>query len=602
MRVAQTLGEMEMSMPVREMPGRDVMGKLRVAAALQEISLLLRLTSAEPVRVRAYSRAARAVASFEGDLSRLVREKRLTEIWGVGDALAAVIQQIFRTGSSPLLEKRRSQVPRTAIVLSRIPGLSPARIRKLAENFDFGSVDDFKEAIRKGQIRSTKGFGPKTEAALLELIRLHETRERRTLLLHALGTADRVIDYLRLWPELIHVDKAGAIRRWKETIGTIRITAAVSGSVKQFIDYFLEFPLVAEIDSHTRDSARVTLIEGITVALFVARPAGYPILLHNQTGSKAHVTRVSEIAQRLGIEITERAMNIRSERRTVPVASEADVYRQLGMQYVPPELREGIGETEAALSHSISEDLIQESDLKGMVHCHSTYSDGKNSIEEMARAAEEIGMSYLTITDHSPTAHYAGGVSIDELKRQWDEIARVQELVSIRILRGTESDILREGSLDYPDAILEQFEVIIASIHNRYRLDSDQMTKRVINAMKNPLFKIWGHPLGRLVQSRPPIECRVEEILDVIADGPAAIEISADPHRLDLEPRWTREARRRNISFVISSDAHSISDLHNLRFGIGIARRAGVIRSEVLNTLDERTFRSKVSPLGARRP
>jgi DNA polymerase (family 10) len=217
--------------------------------------------------------------------------------------------------------------------------------------------------------------------------------------------------------------------------------------------------------------------------------------------------------------------------------------------------------------------------------------------EEMARAAEEMGMKYMTITDHSPTAHYARGLEVDRLERQWEEISRVQEDVSIKLLRGTESDILRDGALDYPDRILEQFDVIIASIHNRYKLDEDEMTKRVINSMKGPFFKIWGHPLGRLLERRPPIACHVEPILDVIAESGAAIEISGDPHRLDMEPKWTREARKRHIKFVISTDAHSITDLKNLRFGIGIARRGWVTRQEVLNTLGVNAFQNAVRPV-----
>jgi len=205
-------------------------------------------------------------------------------------------------------------------------------------------------------------------------------------------------------------------------------------------------------------------------------------------------------------------------------------------------------------------------------------------------------MKYITITDHSPTAHYAGGLKVDRLKRQWDEIRRVQEKVKIKLLRGTESDILRDGSLDYPDKILEQFDIIIASIHQRYKLDEDEMTKRVIAAMKNPFFKIWGHPLGRLVQRRPPIAVNMEKILDAVGESGAAIEISGDPHRLDLEPRWTREARKRKIKFVISTDAHSTAELANLRFGIGLARRAGVTRREVLNSLDAAAFKKSVRP------
>ena len=345
-----------------------------------------------------------------------------------------------------------------------------------------------------------------------------------------------------------------------------------------------------------KTSATVHLIEGVRVVFSVARANDYWNLLHHETGSKAHIARLEGIAKMKGIKFLPTKMTLISKRKHLKVESENDIYRHLSIQYVPPELREDDGEIEDALAHKIPVDLITQEDIKGMVHCHTTYSDGSNTVEEMAMAAQSMGMEYMTITDHSPTAHYAGGLKVDRLKRQWDEISRVQEKVAIKLLRGTESDILRDGALDYPDRILEQFDVIIASIHNRYKLDEDQMTMRVINAMKNPLFKVWGHPLGRLVQRRPPIACRVEEILDCIAISGAAVEISGDPHRLDLEPRWIKEARKRPIKFVISTDAHSISDLKNLRFGIGIARRGGVRQREVLNTLGVKAFQNSVRP------
>jgi DNA polymerase (family 10) len=233
-----------------------------------------------------------------------------------------------------------------------------------------------------------------------------------------------------------------------------------------------------------------------------------------------------------------------------------------------------------------------------MVHCHTTYSDGKHSVEEMVRAAEAMGMKYVTITDHSPTAFYAGGVTVERLMRQWDEIAAVQEKVKIKILRGTESDIVADGHLDYPDKILEQFDVIVASIHSRYKMDSAKMTKRIVTAMRQPVFKIWGHALGRLLQRRPPFECDIEAILDVITESRAAIEVNGDPFRLDMEPRWIRAARKRKIKFVISVDAHSTGALNNLKYGVGIARRGWLTKAEVLNTKTTRAFQAAVSPAG----
>jgi DNA polymerase (family X) len=238
--------------------------------------------------------------------------------------------------------------------------------------------------------------------------------------------------------------------------------------------------------------------------------------------------------------------------------------------------------------------------VRGLVHCHTVYSDGRHTIEQMARAADALGIRYLTITDHSPTASYAHGVATDRLRAQWDELARVQETVAVRLLRGTESDILADGALDYPDAILEQLDVIIASIHARHRMDAARMTERIVRAMRHPCFKIWGHALGRLILSRPPIAVDLERILDVIAESRAAIEINGDPHRLDLEPRLVRRARERSIPFVISTDAHATGELANLRYGVAMARRGWVRRGEVLNTLDVDAFRHAVSPRGGR--
>jgi len=259
-------------------------------------------------------------------------------------------------------------------------------------------------------------------------------------------------------------------------------------------------------------------------------------------------------------------------------------------------LREDNGEIEAALKNKLPTDLIELADICGMVHCHTTYSDGKHSIEEMALAAQAMGMQYITITDHSPTAFYAGGVELDRLQRQWEEIDAVQEKVKVKILRGTESDILATGALDYPDKVLEKFDVIVASVHSRYKMDSAKMTRRVITAMQQPVFKIWGHAQGRLIQSRPPFDCDMLRILDVIAESNAAVEINGDPYRLDMEPRWVREARKRKIKFTISVDAHSTGALHNVKYGVAMARRGWVRKGEVLNALPLEQFKKEVKP------
>jgi DNA polymerase (family X) len=278
------------------------------------------------------------------------------------------------------------------------------------------------------------------------------------------------------------------------------------------------------------------------------------------------------------------------------VDSEAAFYARLDLPLIPAELREGLGEIADADGGDDFSDLVSAGDIQGMVHCHTTYSDGGNTVAEMARAAASLGMRYLTITDHSPTASYAGGVAAERLPEQWREIAAVQANTPLRILRGTESDILRDGALDYPDALLGTLEVVIASIHNRYKLDASAMTERLTRAMAQPVFKIWGHPLGRLLLRREPIACDVERVLDVVAKGPAAIEINGSPHRLDLPAPWARAARRRGIKFVISTDAHSTRELDHLKFGVAVARRAGLRRGDVLNALPAAAFAAAVRP------
>jgi len=572
------------------------MNKFEVAAALKEIAALMRIKGVDQFRWRAYDRAAQSVAEVSGDFGALVKEKKLTQIKGIGGSLAGLIEDLYRTGRSALLESLREELPEGVLTLSKIPGLNVKKIQTLNRELGISSVSDLKAALDAGKLRNVPGFGAKTEISLREKIAGYETRDDRVLLLHALRTADIILEYLRNAPNLLRVDLAGSARRWKETVSNIKLTGSVASDPENAVKHFLSFPPITTIENQEKTAATVKLMEGIRVSFSAVTSNEYWTLLHCETGSKRHVSRIREIAHKKGFEITPTKMKAAGKRSSLRITSETEIYKHLGMQYVPPELREDEGEIEDALAGRIPDDLVLIDDIKGMVHCHTTYSDGRNTVEEMALAAQSMGIKYMTITDHSPTAHYARGLEIDRLKLQWDEISRVQEKVSIKLLRGTESDILRDGALDYPDSVLDKFDVIIASIHNRYKLDEEEMTRRVINAMKNPMFKIWGHPLGRLVQRRPPIACRLEKILDVIAESAAAIEISGDPHRLDLEPKWIKEARKRSLKFVISTDAHSTSDLENLKFGIGIARRGGVRRGEVLNTLSFKSFQQSVNP------
>ncbi len=579
-----------------------MLDKFGIAAALQEIAALQELKGGENrFKARAYRAGARAIGGYSGDIGEVVARNQLTGLRGIGEALASQIKQLHLTGSSSVLEGLRKEFPPGVLELSAVPGLSLTKIRQLHESLGISSLAELQAAAEAGKIRKIKGFGATTEQSLLEAIENHKKRAsagRRVHIHNAERIAGPIIEYLQTSRSFQNASFAGSLRRRKETVGTLRIVAAARNP-RKLIDHFLNFPLIVRTVHRDENRCAVELLEGAMVALTVTQKDRYPVALLSETGSPAHVERLRALADKQRITLDTSAFEALSlsKRAAIVIESEEDVYRRLGLQFISPELRENEGEIEAALAGKLPEDLVTLDDVQGMVHCHTTYSDGVNSIEQMAQAADALGMQYLTITDHSPTAFYAGGVTVDRLKRQWDEIDEVQERVGVKLLKGTESDILADGSLDYPDQILEQFDIIVASIHSRYKLDSQKMTRRILTAMRQPVFKIWGHALGRLIERRPPFECDVEKILDAIAESRAAIEINGDPYRLDMEPRWIRKARKRKIKFVISVDAHSAGALNNVRHGVGIARRGWVRRKEVLNTLATKSFQKAVRPV-----
>ena len=564
-----------------------------IAAALREIGRLLKVKGDNPFKVQAYARGARALENLGDDLNALVRARRLTEVAGIGNALASIIEEIYRTGECWMLRQLHDELPPGAVKLSEVPGLSLKKITALHDALRIESVADLKTACQEGLVRNVKGFGQKSEAKLLTDIEKLEAPEERILLNRALDEADRILQYLRGAPELMEANIAGSLRRRKETVRHIRIVAA-SEQPKAVIDRFLGFPALARTLELDETRCVAQLAGGLQAELQVVPPAAYVAALHHWTGSPKHIAKLEELARSKAMVIGPNATRDKRGKK-LRIKSERDIYQHLGLQYIPPEMREDEGEIEAAAAGTLPNPLALE-DINGMTHCHTIYSDGQNSIEEMALAAEAMGMKYLTITDHSQSAYYARGVQIDRLRAQWDEIARVQEQVKITLLRGTESDIMEDGSLDYPDHILERLDIIIASVHARHKMNSDQMTRRLLRAIKLPFFKVWGHPLGRLIQSRPPFDCRMEEVLDAIAESKAAIEVNGDPHRLDLEPRWIRAARERGVKFIISTDAHSTRGLENLHYGVSTARRGWLARNEVLNTLDAQDFMKAVHP------
>jgi DNA polymerase (family 10) len=558
--------------------------RLTIALALREMAELLAVSGQEPFKARAYLRGAEVLERLDADLGDLVRTRRLTTLPGIGTALAAMITELHETGQSQTLDEQRQRVPVFLRELARVPRLGVDKIVKLHEALGVQTVEDLETACMAGRVRTLKGMGEKTERRILDDIRrMRQPEARRLLLPEALAAADALRGRFARASGAAGTEAAGELRRWTESVGQLSFVIASDRPADTMRDALRASGLTG-VTSRETASFEGSLAPGVPVRVHVVPRAAFATTLLRATGSAAHVEHLERLARERGVHLTG--------------SSEEELYRLLGLPFIPPELREDEGEIEAALSGDLPADLVTAADITGLVHCHTVYSDGQHTVEQMARAADALGMKYMTITDHSPSAAYAGGLTVDRLKAQWDEIARVQETVSVRLLRGTESDILADGSLDYPDSILEQLDVVIASIHRRHRMDAGQMTERLTRAMALPCFKIWGHALGRLISSRPPIECRVEEVLDVAAASRAAVEINGDPRRLDLAPRWLRAARERGLRFVVSTDAHSIAELGNVRYGVAMARRGWVRRGEVLNTATAREFARSVAPAG----
>jgi DNA polymerase (family X) len=587
-----------------------MLDKFAVARALREIGTLLELEGENPFKVRAYENGARAVEALD-DLPARVEAGRLTEVPGIGEALAQKIGELHRTGRLALLDRLRASHPPGILELLRVPELGPRKIAALHAALGVGTVAELEAACRDGRVRGVKGFGARTEEKILEgLRRLRErAAERRVLLADALAAGEAIVAHLRAEPAALEVAIAGSARRGRETVGDLDVVAA-SRDPAALSARLAAYPLVARTIARGSTKTSVELASGLQVDLRVVPPEDFPTLLHHLTGSKAHHVKLRGIARERGFTLSEWGLHRLPARAAAPaedappdpaakvaIESEAALYAALGLPPIPPELREDQGELEAARSGALPADLVRLEDVRGLVHCHTTWSDGRASLEEMARAAEALGAEYLTVTDHSPTASYAGGLDEDRLRRQWDEIARVQERVSVRLLRGTESDILEDGALDFPDRVFEQLDVVVASVHSRMKMDEAAMTRRLVRCMSLPVFKIWGHALGRLLLDRPSFACRVEEVLDALAGSRGAVEVNGDPRRLELEPRWLRAATARGIPVVLSVDAHSVRDLGYLRNAVTVARRGWVRRGEVLNTRSAEEFRLAVRPV-----
>ncbi|ATB26929.1 phosphoesterase [Melittangium boletus DSM 14713] len=558
---------------------------------LRDISLFLQMKGENPFRSRAYDIAADRISGLSEDLGTLLREDRLKELPGIGQAISDKVAELMSTGRLSAYETLRAELPAGVLELVRVPELGPKKAVLLARELGVDSVDALEKACREGRVRHVAGFGEKSEANLLAGIELYRrSTTPRRLLGDVMPVAERLLTSVKNTPGVVRASVGGSLRRRAETVGDVDLIASAAEPGAVF-DAFCRAPEVAHVIGRGESKCSVRLHDkDLQVDLRVLPDEDFATALHHFTGSRAHHLRLRGLAQDRGLKISEWGVH-RADGTKLPVPDEAALYRLLDMQYIPPELREDTGEIEAALAGKLPEDLVAWEDIQGAVHAHSTWSDGRNSLEEMARAAQALGLKFLTVTEHSEAAIYAGGLKEDDLRRQWDEIDRVNDTVKgLRLLKGIEVDILESGALDYSDSVLEQLEVVIGSIHVRHGMDEDQMTRRLLQAFDNPHLHILGHPTGRLIQSRDPYPLRMEAVLDKAAERGVVVEVNGKPERLDLKTEHVRMATQRGVKLVVSCDAHRASDLENLAFAVATARRGWARRSDVLNTLPAERF------------
>lgn len=565
------------------------MDKFEIAEALRETGVLLKAKGENAFKAQAYIAAARVIRTTQQDIAELAEQGRLQELPGIGASLERYIIELLETGSTKYLNSLRDELPPGTYELSVIDGMTLKRIAKLNSELNISTIAELKNACEQGRVASVKGFGVKLENDILQKLR-GKREEDRIRLVQALEVADELINFLKGALKSEKVEAVGTVRRWHEAVDKLTIVA--QADIERVLKVLSEYSNALSIETVSEHSCLISLVHGIPAEIIAVSNLTLGLIAY--TGVPEHFAQLQSKAEQEGAELTKTAFKLRN--KLVKPRSEKEVFNLIGLNFIPPELREGADEVALAVRDDFS-GLVTLEDIRGMTHCHSDFSDGVHTIEQMALAAQQLGMEYITITDHSPTAHYAGGLTVDRLKEQWEEIDRVQETVGIKILRGTECDILADGRLDYPDHILEKFDIIIASIHSRYRQNEEAMTKRLLAGLRNPHFKVWGHPLGRIVLNRSPIPCDVRNVLEAIADAKVAIEINGDPYRLDLPPDWARVAKDLGLKFVISTDAHARGDFRNLTYGIHMARRAMIGKSQVLNTLPFSQFRSSVRTL-----
>ncbi len=553
-----------------------------VAELLNRMADLLEIDEANPFRVRAYRNAARTVTALPRSIAAMLADgEDLTKLPGIGKDLAGKITQIVETGRLPALREIERHTPGAVADLLRIPGLGPKRVHALHETLGIDSLKALGAALEAGKLRKLPGFGAKIEEQIRHALATRATEDRRSKRLAVEEVAQSLCAYLQTVPGVERLQVAGSYRRKMETVGDLDVLVAASPD-SPVMARFVAFEDVAEVRSEGTTRSSVILRGGLQVDLRVVAERSYGAALHYFTGSKAHNIAVRKMAVAKGLKINE--YGVFRDKRRLAGRTEKEVYAQVGLPYIEPELREGRGEISAARMGRLP-NLVSLEDMRGDLHAHSKASDGHHSIREMAEAARAKGYGYLAITDHSRRVTIAHGLDAERLARQIDEIERLNEsLNGIRILASSEVDILEDGKLDLPDDILRRLDLTVCAVHSKFALAREKQTERIIRAMDNPHFNILAHPTGRLINERPAYEVDMERLLAAARERGCYLEVNAQPDRLDLTDSHCKLAKEMGVKVAISSDAHSTADLDLLRFGVDQARRGWLEADDVLNT------------------
>ena len=563
-----------------------MMAKSEIAAVLDEIATLLELMGENPFKIRAYSAGARTLESLTDDLGELIATNKLEEIPGMGEALVDKITTLHRDGVLPFHQKLKASIPPGLLEVIQIPGLGPKKVRALWTQLNIDDLAKLEAACTSGAVAELKGFGEKTQVKILEGIKNRVAYGKRHRWYEAAEVAEPILAGLRVLPQTQRAESAGSLRRSRETVGDLDFLVA-SSDPATIMAWFVAYPGVKEVTAQGETKSSVRFESGLQADLRVVPLEQFYFALHHFTGSKEHNVAMRHRALSRGLSMSEWGFKSLEGGPTVAPGAkdEAEVFAALGLPWIPPELREGNGEIEAGEKGQLPQ-LVEFTDLRGVFHNHTTESDGDHTLEQMAAAAEKLGWDYLGISDHSKSSFQARGLDEERLGRQLEAVAKLNASgrFKVRVLTGSEVDILGEGELDFANDVLAQLDFVVASVHNRFGLDRDAQTARIIKAIENEHVDMVGHLTGRLLNKREPYELDIAKVIDAAAANDTIIELNANPWRLDMDWRWWRRAAEKGVLTSINPDAHDIEQLAFAAHGVRIARKGWLTKEQVLNT------------------